>query len=173
MKKILFASIFIILLGTCAYPAKAATVETYNISTFEVATYEAVSVLASKDAALPNLTVIITNFRNNNGIARINLFITDEGFPTEPQKARKALMSGIRNKKVIVVFTCVPSGEYAVSVVHDEEPDSPLITSWLDIPAIGYGSTSKSRNFFERPTFYGAKFLMDDKDQIVNIKIGY
>jgi len=170
---LLMITLALMLSGHRTLCAETATAELSEPITFEIISLSPTMETTTEEAKGANMTVVITNFRNNKGVARINLFTQDEGFPTEAKKARKTFMTKITDKKVKIMYTAVPSGEYAISVVHDEDPNDDVYISWLDIPATGYGSTSKSRNYFERPTFYGAKFFVGTQDTTVNIKMSY
>jgi uncharacterized protein (DUF2141 family) len=57
-----------------------------------------------------------------------------------------------------LVFTNVPTGDYAVKIFQDENDDRELNTNVLGIPAEKYGISNNARGRFGLPDYKDAKF---------------
>jgi uncharacterized protein (DUF2141 family) len=67
----------------------------------------------------------------------------------------------------------VPHGTYAVSVIHDEDGDGKLDTSWLGIPREGVGVSMNAKGKAGPPKYKDAKFVLDAAEKKLKIKVRY
>ena len=120
-----------------------------------------------------NLTVIVTGFKNNNGMAQISLYNKSGTIPDKNQnKYYKTKRISINNKKAKVIFTNLPVGKYAVSVYHDENNNHKLDRG-LFMPKEGVGLSNFHKfSLFNFPSFKKAAFLLK-RDKTVKINIIY
>jgi uncharacterized protein (DUF2141 family) len=119
------------------------------------------------------ITVKTTGFRNNKGQALVALFRSEQGFPSNMNHAFIAKTAAIKNGKATVVFTDVPTGEYAVSAIHDEDKDMHFDTNWIFFPAEGWGTSNNTQGFFGPGDYHDSRFILDPADATVNIIIHY
>jgi uncharacterized protein (DUF2141 family) len=119
------------------------------------------------------LTIIISNFRNNEGKASVALFNQEEAFPKLQEKAVGILYVPINNKKSVAVFENLPDGEYAVSVFHDENNNKKMDTNFFGIPKEGVGASNNARGHFGPPKYHDAKFIFNGNMQTLTIDIVY
>jgi uncharacterized protein (DUF2141 family) len=106
------------------------------------------------------IVVDVESFRNDQGDALFALFRTSEGFPKEPLKAARRVASAIANAHSQVVFDDVEPGEFAVSVLHDEDGDREVKTGMLGIPREGIGFSRDARAVFGPPKYKNAQLTL-------------
>jgi uncharacterized protein (DUF2141 family) len=124
-------------------------------------------------AAIPSqkLTLIISGLRSEDGVVCISLFNNETGFPTDGTKAIRKSCVPITGTPLVASFD-VPYGNYAVSLLHDENEDGRLNTGFLGIPREGIGFSNNPRIIAGTPSFTTTefKFTQGSDDVQVNIK---
>ena len=120
-----------------------------------------------------NIKIEVNGFDNDDGVARILLFSTEEkdAFPSKQNLALLKKIVHIKNKKVVFEFSDLPYGEYAVSIHHDENADGKVNTNFLGIPNEGLGCTNDAKGFFGPPSFEKAKVKLNMKELHVIINV--
>ena len=120
------------------------------------------------------IVVEAEGFRNARGDALYALFRTGAGFPKEPLEAERRLVGTIAKDHSRVVFEDVEPGEFAISVLHDENQDRELKTGVLGIPREGIGFSRDARGRMGPPKFKDAKLTLAGGDSVtVRIHITY
>jgi uncharacterized protein (DUF2141 family) len=86
------------------------------------------------------LDVTITGIKNTRGTLLTCVYKDKAGFPT-CQKSATAIKQKlpIAGATMVVRFTGLPPGAYAVSVHHDEDGDGKLKTNFIGMPKEGVG----------------------------------
>jgi uncharacterized protein (DUF2141 family) len=120
------------------------------------------------------LTVRVVNVRSANGVARIALFRSAEGFPGAASKALRTQTAKIDPQTLTAqaIFSGIPQGTYAVMVFHDENGNGKLDKNLVGIPKEGYGASNNPAKKMRAPTFDEAKFSLSS-DQSVEVKLIY
>ena len=116
------------------------------------------------------LTVVITGFKNEKGNCRFA--IDDSKFVFEREDTvyiGKVLP--IIDEQVIVVIDSLEYGEYAVRVFHDENKNEKVDTNILGIPKECYGYSNNASSWFGPPSWDKAKFIFNQPDMILEIKV--
>lgn len=106
-------------------------------------------------SAQNTIEVEITNFDNNLGVAFVGLYNSEKSFLETAYRGEKA---EITNQKVIMTFTDIPDGTYAISVFHDEDENGELSTNFLGIPKESYGASNDAPAMFGPPKWKDARF---------------
>jgi uncharacterized protein (DUF2141 family) len=104
------------------------------------------------------LKVTITNLRNNKGHVLISVFKNGVGYPDRPEKSFKRVKLSINNKTIVFDFTGLPTGNYAIAILHDENDDMKLNTNILGIPKEGFGFSNNVIGVFGPPGYSKASF---------------
>jgi uncharacterized protein (DUF2141 family) len=107
------------------------------------------------------IEVTITGMRNDRGQLLINLFLSADGFPSDPDKAFRATPLEIDGDTVQVVFEDVPAGRFAVSAFHDENENFELDTNFLGMPRERWGVSRGARARFGPPSFDSAVMTLE------------
>jgi uncharacterized protein (DUF2141 family) len=117
-----------------------------------------------------NLEVKIDNIKNDSGDILIGLYADGHNFPrkTTDGKIVKASKDG-----VIVEFLDLKPGEYAISVLHDENSNKDMDQSKIGIPKEGFGFSNNAKASFGPPSFDKAKIMIHSKDTLISIDLRY
>jgi uncharacterized protein (DUF2141 family) len=104
------------------------------------------------------LKVTITNLRNNKGHVLISLFKDGVGYPDKPEKAFKKEKVSISNNAAALFFATLPTGNYAIAILHDENDDQKMNTNFFGLPKEGYGFSNNVMGTFGPPGYNKARF---------------
>jgi uncharacterized protein (DUF2141 family) len=104
------------------------------------------------------LKVTITNLRNNKGHVLISLFKDGVGYPDKPEKAFKKEKINISNNTAALFFAALPTGNYAIAILHDENDDQKMNTNFFGLPKEGYGFSNNVMGTFGPPGYSKARF---------------
>lgn len=124
-------------------------------------------------AATGRINVEVTGLRSNSGEVRVHLYNSKEGFPSKPQKAMATLVSITGNSEAGVLFRDIPYGDYAISVLHDENGNKKMDMNWLMMPKEGIGASNNPRFTLGPPSFNDARFRLDSEELTIKIKVKY
>lgn len=70
-------------------------------------------------------------------------------------------------------FQDIPPGTYAIAVIHDENMNGKLDSSWLGIPKEGYGFSNNAKGVVGAPLFSAASFPYDGQNVDLTISLHY
>lgn len=120
-----------------------------------------------------SLTVEVNGLRNSKGVVQFALYNKDGSIPDEDYtKYFKKLTRKINNGSSSVTFDNLPSGKYAVNILHDENNDGKIKKGFiLPIEGIGF-SNYQSIGLTNRPNFSKASFELKENKSI-NVKVIY
>ena len=112
----------------------------------------------SYSQSLGNLKVVVTGLRSAEGAVLISLFNRADGFPSDPAKAFKKEKILIQSGVSVMVFTDLPSGNYAIALLHDQNNNLKMDTRLLVLPKEGYGFSNDASARFGPPSYTQAMF---------------
>ena len=120
-----------------------------------------------------SLKVEADNFRNSKGVAQFALYNRDGTIPDEKLKSYFKKETGkIVNGKSFVIFSNLPEGRYAVTVLHDENNNEEIDKTFF-YPKEGFGLTNFQKiSLSNRPDFSKASFVLSE-DAVKKIKLIY
>jgi uncharacterized protein (DUF2141 family) len=125
-------------------------------------------------AADTGIKISVSHLRNNKGHLLISLFKEGKGFPDEPEKAFRKIKINIADKKASALFINLPSGNYAVALLHDENDDQKMNTNFFGLPKEGYGFSNNEMGIFGPPGYSKASFnYTANTSAIISIKARY
>ena len=104
------------------------------------------------------IEVQITHLRDDRGQVLCALFSSAANFPRDYERAMMRDHSLIAEGRAHCEFRDVPPGTYAVAVIHDENSNGKLDTTFLGIPKEGVGTSNNARGHFGPPRFRDAAF---------------
>lgn len=119
------------------------------------------------------IVVQIIGFKNNKGIARIVLFDQKKGFPSEHIYGLVSKSVFIDSSFITVALDSLFYGEYALSVLHDENNNGKMDTNFLGIPKEGYGVSNNVNPKMHAPRFDDALFSLRKPLKKVEIILHY
>ena len=95
--------------------------------------------IQAADTKGSSLTVSVNKLRNSNGNVLFALYNTEDAFPDEHYKKYYKILRGkIVNYSSFVIFENLPSGKYAVNILHDENNDGKIQKGFI-FPKEGIG----------------------------------
>jgi uncharacterized protein (DUF2141 family) len=116
------------------------------------------------DKIVPKLTIKITNIETIKGNLMIGVFDNEKDFTTDNYFKSKVVK--VTDKTMLISFTDIPKGIYAVAICHDENENNKLDKNFLGIPKEKYGfSNNQKCPYFKECSF---KF---NQDTTINIKL--
>lgn len=113
------------------------------------------------------LKITITGLKNSNGQVMVGIYQGEQHFL---KKIYFGKVVSINNKEAMVVFENLPTGEYAISLYHDENNNGKLDMSWLGIPKEDYGCSNGAKGIMGPPSYQDAKFTLS-ANKTITIKI--
>lgn len=113
--------------------------------------------------------ITVKNARNNKGVLRITLFRNEGDYMTN-FSINKIVPA--KTEEVTVTFEHLPVGEYAVTVMHDENNNNKLDSNFIRIPKEGTGFSNDAAATFGPPSWEKAKFKWtgDSKPRTISLK---
>ena len=119
------------------------------------------------------LRLKITQLRNDRGKVNLSLYQSKDGYPSDPKKAFKKIKAEIREGICEITFVDLPRGEYAISLMHDENENEKMDTGFLGIPKEGYGASNDAKVTFGPPKYEDARFVLKGNPETLRIKMRY
>jgi uncharacterized protein (DUF2141 family) len=118
------------------------------------------------------IQVEVSGFRSHDGHLLLVMFDQQAHFPGESahavHKDKKPAGSRVR-------FTIpnVTYGEYAITVVHDENDNGDLDKNWFGLPVEGFGTSNNAPSNVGPPRWNRAKFKVESATTHQSIKLKY
>lgn len=116
------------------------------------------------------LEVTIKNVKEAKGNVRVGLFKDDKTFLKEAWMGK---VVKAESGELKVVFEGVPSGTYAVSIIHDANENGELDSNFFGIPNEGFGFSNDAMGTFGPPGFDKASFTLGADKKNVSISMRY
>ncbi|MFN6944638.1 MAG: DUF2141 domain-containing protein [Cytophagaceae bacterium] len=128
---------------------------------------------AKPNAKTLSLTIEVKNLRNEKGVAQFALYNKDGSIPDEDYENYYKIVKGeIVNGSSTITFKNIPSGKYAVNILHDENKNGKIDKGFiLPIEGIGF-SNFRSIGLTNRPNFSKASFELKE-NKTINVKVIY
>lgn len=117
-----------------------------------------------------SIEVNVTNIESKKGTIRIGLFASEKDFLKNAIKGKVVKASG---SEVTVSFENLEPGEYAVSVIHDENENGELDKNVFGIPKEGFAFGNNAMGSFGPPSFEKAKIVISDQRERQVLKLKY
>ena len=121
-----------------------------------------------------SLTIKSTEFRNSEGVALFVLYNKNGSIPDEKYKHfyKKGISQIDKNGISTITFKDIPSGKYAINILHDENKNGKIDKKFLlPMPSEGIGfSNFESIGMSNRPNFSKASFLIkSNMEKVVKV----
>ena len=128
---------------------------------------------AKPNAKTLSLTIEVKNLRSEKGVVQFALYNKDGSIPDEDYENYYKIVKGeIVNGSSTITIENIPSGKYAVNILHDENKNGKIDKGFiLPIEGIGF-SNFQSIGSTNRPNFSKASFELKENKSI-NVKVIY
>lgn len=120
--------------------------------------------------AQTSLEIHVNNVKSKKGSIQIGLFTSEADYLKNPVEKKVIKSTG---KDVTVVFENLQPGDYALSVIHDENENGELDSNALGIPKEGFAFGNNALGSFGPPPFEKAKITIVDQNVKQEIKLKY
>ena len=121
----------------------------------------ALLMLGNTSAVRQDVVVTVVDLRSAQGSVLACLTASESTFPDcgEDRLAQRRMVRA--NSRVTIVFNDVPPGEYAISLLHDENGNGKADKT-LFLPNEGFGFSRDAKARFGPPRFSAAAFKVED-----------
>lgn len=126
------------------------------------------SACGAAQAVPAELKVEVHGIKQSKGEILVALFDKKEKWLRDAI-ARKSVDA--RLGAVEVVFTDLPEGEYAISVLHDANSNGVMDTNAIGIPIEAYGFSNDASGSFGPASYADAKFKVEGTNKAVSIRV--
>ncbi len=109
---------------------------------------------------LTNLQVSISGASSDVGSIRILVFSKPSGFPDQVKQAVRSISLPSKNGKASFKLTDLPTGTYAIGVIHDQDNNGKLSTNAVGYPTEKFGFSNNPKVYFGPPSFEKAAFVL-------------
>jgi uncharacterized protein (DUF2141 family) len=128
------------------------------------------ALLPSFLAAQGKLEVTVKNIKEAKGTIRVGLFTNEKDFL---KKAAEGKVVKASDAEVTVVFENLKQGDYAISVIHDENENGELDKNIMGIPKEGFAFGNNAMGTFGPPSFEKAKITLGSAPNRQTISLQY
>jgi len=115
-----------------------------------------------------SITVNISNIDTIKGTLVVGLYNSETNFLNKRVAGK---LKKVTEKTATVTFNNVESGNYAVSLFHDENDNKKLDTHLFGIPKEDYGCSNNARGTMGPPKWKDAVFAVNTENVTQNIKL--
>lgn len=120
-----------------------------------------------------DLYIEVQDLRNFEGNLSIVLFNQEDGFPEDASKALNWKTIDLNREKPAFIFSDLPAGTYAFSILHDEDENGKMEKNFLGIPKEGFGFSNNYRPRVKNPSFEDAAFRLKPGENNLVIEMVY
>lgn len=113
-----------------------------------------ISILSQNEQIL----VKLNDIRNDKGEILYALYDNEKNFNDSKNFIKSGSIKAVKGS-VNFVINGVKDGEYALSILHDENGNSVIDTNVLGVPKEGFGFSGNPKIFFKAPSFRDTKFM--------------
>jgi uncharacterized protein (DUF2141 family) len=144
--------------------------EKYSFNSVFSAASFAVFLWSGSATASGEVRVKVTGISNLVGTIRATLDGSESAFKNDAPTTQTSELA-VTNTEVELIFHNVPTGVYAVKVIHDENDDKRLNQNLLGIPSEKYGISNNVMGKFGLPAFKEASFNVSSGETVLSIEI--
>jgi uncharacterized protein (DUF2141 family) len=121
-------------------------------------------------AELHTLTVAAEGVANSRGVVGVLVFNSAGGWPEHVSAAMRSKAVAAQKGLTELNITGLPTGDYAVVVLHDENENRKLDRNWLGKPTEQWGMSNNPAYFLSAPSFEQSRFRLR-RDERIHVKL--
>ena len=119
-----------------------------------------------------DLEIIIAGIKNTNGQLMISLSKGKEGFP-HANYCKQLFFTDFTSPKFNLTIKNIPEGNYAVSLLHDEDNNGKMTRNIIRIPKEGFAFSRNYNVVLRAPKYNEANFDIDTIKKPIILKMQY
>ena len=112
-----------------------------------------------------SIIIKVDGLKKAEGSIAALLFNTEVGFPDNPKSAFASAEVRVIDSNPTLIFSNLPPGKYAVSLIHDVNDNKDLDKNFVGIPIEPFGFSGNKSLFTGLPKFDDAAIVIN-KDQV-------
>jgi uncharacterized protein (DUF2141 family) len=112
------------------------------------------------------LRVVVEGVKNTRGFIGVLVFNSAAGWPEDVSSAFKSEAVPAQAPETVLEVHNLPTGEYAVVVLHDENLNKKLDRNWLGKPKEQWGMSNNPHFTHSAPSFGSARFPFAGDEQL-------
>ena len=124
--------------------------------------------LPAMESGKADITIVIENIKNDNGQIIIGICNSKDNFPKKPL-IRKSV--SIKNGVANLVLKDIEYGEYAISIIHDENSNGKIDFHFYGPPKEQTAASNNAKSIFGPPSWDDAKFFVNKELVVVRISM--
>ncbi len=132
-------------------------------------TLSAAALLASSLALAADLKITVTDLRSEKGAVGFSVVNSAAAWNGKAAAVERKMVP-VTGAEVTLQLTDLPAGEYAISVMHDENGNGELDANFMGMPTEGYGF-SNNPNVLRKPTYDEARFELSAEGGAITIRL--
>jgi uncharacterized protein (DUF2141 family) len=117
------------------------------------------------------LQVQIQGAASDQGKILVLVFNSRDGFPDVVSKAYKQLELVPKSGKAEMTLTDLPSGKYAIVVLHDVDDNGGMTSNRFGVPQEKYGFSNNPKIYFSPPSFDKSAIELKSESKQVTIHL--
>lgn len=133
----------------------------------------AAAALVGAAAPAANVRVTVTGLRSHKGLVQACLTADPRSFPDCGADKAAHTLTVAASGEVVLDFTGVEPGRYAISLLHDENGNGRADMALAMIPKEGFGFSRDAPVRMGPPKFSAAAFDVDSRDVSQTIRMRY
>jgi uncharacterized protein (DUF2141 family) len=114
--------------------------------------------MAAQPAAAAGLSIDVSGIPEAKGNIRVSLFTRDNWLDDGHQTANLVVPATSGN--MTLAFPDLPSGIYAIALIHDADGNGDMTYSLLGLPTEGFGFSNNVAPVLSAPSFDSASFAL-------------
>ena len=118
------------------------------------------------------LTVIVKGLRNNHGQIMASLNKGPEDFPDGNYYVQN-YYPDFNSPTQKLVIKNLPYGDYAFSLLHDENKSGDMDSNWLGMPKEGFAFSGSYHVVFRAPKYEEANFIINSAELTIEVDMQY
>ena len=128
------------------------------------------SLIMTQSLAAETLTVVIDKVTTAEGTLMVQIMASESEFKGETA-AIASMLQRARVGEVTLSTSNLPSGEYAIRVMHDVNGNGELDSNFVGMPTEPWAMSNNAKGNFGPPTWKDVKFTLDgDVTQTLKLK---
>ncbi len=128
------------------------------------------SFVVSGAFAQHKIEVVVKQITEPKGMIAVALFSNATDFLKKPVASMEVKAE---KGEVRLIFENIPSGNYAVSVIHDANGNGELDKNFIGIPKEGFGFSNDAMGKFGPPSFSDARFSLGNENAPLILNLIY
>jgi uncharacterized protein (DUF2141 family) len=120
------------------------------------------------------IELIISNIRKKDGIIRIGVFNSENGYPDKPDYSFSLAKDTIVSGKLILFIPLKKSGRYSITVLDDENMNGKMDYLFWIMPKEGFGFSNNPKITGRKaPSFEQTAFLFEKGKMQLSVSMIY